>query len=121
MLSMSRTRYGSVGQRIRRDDRGRQDRRQPDRSSEPQQQLLQLQPGRLHERFADTPARRYVKPFGCVGSGVERLAADLAHDIEMAVAHRSVVAVADRLGNRNANGVQRFDDPELAKHVVRLG
>ena len=97
MLSMSRTRYGSVGQRIRRDDRG------------------------LHERFADTPARRYVKPFGCVGSGVERLAADLAHDIEMAVAHRSVVAVADRLGNRNANGVQRFDDPELAKHVVRLG
>ena len=45
---------------------------------------------------------------------VERLATDLPHHVEVAVAHRTVVAVPDRLRHRDADGVQRLDHPEAA-------
>ena len=55
------------------------------------------------------------------GTGVERLPADLAHHVEVTIAHRTIVAVPDRLGDRDADGMERVDDPVLAEHVVRLG
>ena len=73
-----------------------------------------------HERLAHATACSKVKMLRGIGPVVQSAAAHLGHDVKMTVAHRTVVAIADRLSDRNAHRVKRLDDPVLAEHVVCL-
>ena len=75
----------------------------------------------VDERIGQGRAQRLGQPAAGVVGGVERVAIDMAHQVEGRAGHRRIGAKAQRTWHRHRGGPECADQRPFARHVVGLG